>query len=533
MNISQRLLFTLSLSLLALFVVGLGGIWQMNKAEEKLEYFNENTLASVRRLSGMRDAATSMRIALYRHALSQDDSMKKDAEASLNAALARFDELATRYAKEDVSNDADRKLIEADVAAMARYRGRFGSLLQASTAGDLVTASNLLGVGELYESAMALRKQVDEHIEFNTKMGDDAVAENKRAHEVAVRVFGGVIALTLFVVGTLAVLLYRRIRSSLSEIQQSMQHVSNSLDLTHRAPVGRLDEIGLTAQSFNALLERVGAAMRSVRESSDSVGVAAREIAAGNSDLSARTEQQAASLEETASSMEELTTTVRHNADSARQASGLANDAATVAERGHSATADMMRTMGAISDNSNRIAEITGMIEGIAFQTNILALNAAVEAARAGEQGRGFAVVAGEVRTLAQRSSSAAKEIKELIDASVGTVRTGSAQAEAVGATMSQIHQSVRNVSDLLGEIAAATGEQSRGIEQVNQAVGQMDQVTQQNAALVEEAAAAAHSLEEQATRLLETVGTFQLAGGNRAGTPRRAGSTPAQALPA
>ncbi|EHP42298.1 Methyl-accepting chemotaxis protein [Cupriavidus basilensis OR16] len=196
-----------------------------------------------------------------------------------------------------------------------------------------------------------------------------------------------------------------------------------------------------------------------------------------------------------------------------RQASGLADNAAEVAEQGGAAVQQMVETMGAISTNSTRIAEITTLIEGIAFQTNILALNAAVEAARAGEQGRGFAVVAGEVRSLAQRSSSAAKEIKDLIDTSVNTVRQGSAQAEDAGRTMSEIRQAVRRVSDIIGEIAAASREQSTGIEQVNQAVGQMDQATQQNAALVEQAAAAAQSLEEQSHKLRDTVATFHVAG--------------------
>ena len=523
MNISQRLLFTLFFSLLALLVVGIGGIWQLNQAEQRLEYFNENTLTSVRRLNAIKDSTTAIRVQLYRHALADDAGAKDEAEKEAARAIARFDELAAKYEREDISNDADRKLLEEDRAALARYRAQHAAFFALSRTNDTAGLHAMLSAGELHLASAALRKQIDAHLDFNSKMGDDAVAENQRASAIAVRVFGTVIGVTVLVVAVLAWLLYRRIRDSLGEMQASMEHVSETLDLSHRSPVRRLDEVGRTAQSFNALLDRVAAAMREVRQSSDSVGVAARQIAAGNADLSSRTEQQAASLEETASSMEELTTTVRHNADSARQASTLADNAAAVAQHGHVATGQMVETMGAISTNSNRIAEITGMIEGIAFQTNILALNAAVEAARAGEQGRGFAVVAGEVRTLAQRSSTAAKEIKELIDASVTTVRTGSAQAESVGATMNEIQQAVKQVSDIIGEIAAATGEQSRGIEQVNQAVGQMDQVTQQNAALVEEAAAAAHSLDEQAARLLDTVAMFRLAAGHDAAMPSKA----------
>ncbi|ELW9447541.1 MCP four helix bundle domain-containing protein [Burkholderia cenocepacia] len=248
-----------------------------------------------------------------------------------------------------------------------------------------------------------------------------------------------------------------------------------------------------------------------VRTASGNVATGAGEIASGNQDLSSRTEQQAASLQETASSMEQLTSTVRLNADNAQQASGLANNASEVAQRGSTAVGLMVDTMTDISASSAKIAEITGIIEGIAFQTNILALNAAVEAARAGEQGRGFAVVASEVRSLAQRSSSAAKEIRELISQSVQKIQDGSHIANNAGDTMSQVTHAISRVTDIMGEIAAASSEQSRGIEQVNLAITQMDEVTQQNAALVEQAAAASKSLEEQGNRLAEAVSLFRL----------------------
>lgn len=248
-----------------------------------------------------------------------------------------------------------------------------------------------------------------------------------------------------------------------------------------------------------------------VRESADSIATGSSEIASGNVDLSSRTEEQAASLEETASSMEELTSTVKQNAENAQQASTLAANASDVATRGSDVVGRVVATMTEISESSSKIADITGLIEGIAFQTNILALNAAVEAARAGEQGRGFAVVATEVRSLAQRSSSAAKEIKELIGASVQKIHDGSALAGDAGKTMAEVTQAVARVTDIMGEIAAASTEQSRGIEQVNQAITQMDEVTQQNAALVEEAAAASKSLEDQGRRLNEAIAFFRI----------------------
>jgi methyl-accepting chemotaxis protein len=256
------------------------------------------------------------------------------------------------------------------------------------------------------------------------------------------------------------------------------------------------------------LTQTIGA----IKISADSIATATHQIAAGNQDLSQRTEEQAASLEETASSIEQLTSTVAQNADNARQASQLAVQAAQVAEQGGTVVSRVVETMDGINASSDKIANIVGIIEGIAFQTNILALNAAVEAARAGEQGRGFAVVASEVRSLAQRSSSASKEIKALIQDSVGRVRSGAGYVEQAGATMLEITQAVRRVTDIMGEIAAASQEQSKGISQVNQAVTQMDKVTQQNATLVEQATAATGSLESQARELRTSVSIFQMA---------------------
>ncbi|MFP4890199.1 methyl-accepting chemotaxis protein [Paraburkholderia sp. EG304] len=248
-----------------------------------------------------------------------------------------------------------------------------------------------------------------------------------------------------------------------------------------------------------------------VRTSADNIATGSSQIASGNVDLSTRTEQQAASLQETAASMEELTSTVKQNAENAQQASSLSANASEVAGRGNQVVGEVVDTMSEIRTSSTRIADITGIIEGIAFQTNILALNAAVEAARAGEQGRGFAVVASEVRNLAQRSSSAAKEIKDLINASVQKIQNGSSLANEAGKTMAEVTQAVARVTDIMGEIAAASTEQSRGIEQVNQAITQMDEVTQQNAALVEEAAAASKSLEDQGRQLNQAVSFFRL----------------------
>ncbi|MBF3808526.1 MCP four helix bundle domain-containing protein [Burkholderia pseudomallei] len=312
-------------------------------------------------------------------------------------------------------------------------------------------------------------------------------------------------------------------------------------DVTRRVANGDLSPVaGAQTAPSGSVLASMGEMQASlvrligqVSTAADSIATGSSQIASGNQDLSSRTEHQASSLQETASSMEELTSTVRQNAENAQQASSLAANASEVAQKGSTVVGQVVDTMTDISQSSEKVAEITGIIESIAFQTNILApnilaLNAAVEAARAGEQGRGFAVVASEVRSLAQRSSSAAKEIKDLINASVQKIHGGSALAGEAGKTMTEVTQAVARVTDIMGEIAAASGEQSRGIEQVNQAIAQMDEVTQQNAALVEEAAAASKSLEEQGRHLTQAVSFFRASAASAAPQARHA----AQAKP-
>jgi methyl-accepting chemotaxis protein len=282
--------------------------------------------------------------------------------------------------------------------------------------------------------------------------------------------------------------------------------------------------------SMKRMRDSLSAIVGDVRTGTDTIATAAGEIAAGNQDLSSRTEQQASSLEETASSMEEMTSTVKQNAENARQANVLAASASEVAVKGGTVVAQVVDTMGAINASSRKIVDIISVIDGIAFQTNILALNAAVEAARAGEQGRGFAVVASEVRNLAQRSASAAKEIKQLIGDSVEKVDFGTKLVDEAGTTMSDIVSSVQRVADILNEIGMASREQESGIEQINQAISQMDTVTQQNAALVEEAAAAAEAMQDQSARLAEVVAIFKVQGGAAAGMPAMAARTAAPA---
>ena len=343
---------------------------------------------------------------------------------------------------------------------------------------------------------------------------------------IAGLVGGGIALCIIYVISRAIAAPVARAADMLSEI------ASGNGDLSRRMPVESEDEVGALAAAFNRFVASLNVTIREVRDSTGSIASASSQIASGNLDLSARTEAQASSLEETAAAMEELTSTVKQNADNARQANQLVVSASSHAVKGGEVVGQVVQTMGAITESSRKIADIIGVIDGIAFQTNILALNAAVEAARAGEQGRGFAVVATEVRNLAQRSAAAAKEIKDLIVDSGSKVEAGSKLVDSAGATMQDIVVSVQRVADLMGEIASASQEQSQGIAQVNATVTQMDDATQQNAALVEEAAAAAQSLQDQAGRLAQVVSVFKLEETGHAAPPQQPARKPTLAKP-
>nr|WP_315253626.1 methyl-accepting chemotaxis protein [uncultured Duganella sp.] len=357
-------------------------------------------------------------------------------------------------------------------------------------------------------------KKIDDIVEFigkeSVRLTAAMAAENAAAHARTLATMGVTLLVTL-VVGCITVTsLIRSITRPLDAAVSVAQTVAAG-DLRSEVQISSADEIGELLGALKAMQLNLSNIVGKVRSGTETIHGAATEIAAGNLDLSGRTEEQASSLEQTAAAMVELTTTVQQNNANASEACKLADTASSVAARGGDAVAQMVQTMGQINDSSRKIVDIIGVIDGIAFQTNILALNAAVEAARAGEQGRGFAVVASEVRNLAQRSAAAAKEIKQLIGTSVGRVEEGSRLVGQAGETMTEVVASVQRVTAIIGEISVASGEQRDGIEQISIAISQMDSVTQQNAALVEEAAAAADSLEQQAAGLRDAVSIFKL----------------------
>ena len=382
-----------------------------------------------------------------------------------------------------------------ELVAQLMKKEQFASATHDSELGKLIVASSYLPQLDLYVIAEVPESEV---------LGELA-RSSLLASLLAGLAGGGVGLVVIFLISRAIAAPVSRAAAMLGEIADGRG------DLTRRMPVESGDEVGLLADAFNRFVSSLNHTMSEVRDSTHAIAGASAEIAAGNMNLSSRTEAQASSLEETAAAMEELTSTVRQNADNARQANQLVMTASGQAQKGGEVVGEVVATMGSITGSSRKIADIIGVIDGIAFQTNILALNAAVEAARAGEQGRGFAVVASEVRNLAQRSAAAAKEIKLLINASVEQVEAGARLVDTAGATMTGIVQAVRRVADLMNEIDAASSEQSQGIGQVNASIATMDDVTQQNAALVEEAAAAASALEEQTARLAQVVGAFRL----------------------
>ncbi len=420
--------------------------------------------------------------------------------------------------KDQAADDPDAEVVALyrslgeQVAAIdemqSRYEADVGKVIAALQGGRLDEAM------ELNNAVRESRKKAEEGIGAFIKRVNEVTTNNAAAAEAEARQDQLVIqvsaVLATLIAGGLAFVILRSTLSRLKTATDAVGRVAEG-DLTGRIVADGSDEVGRLLAGLERMQGQLVQVVGSVRGNAESVATASSQIAQGNADLSQRTEEQASSLQQTAASMEQLGTTVQQNADNARQANQLAAGASTVAKQGGAVVGQVVETMRGIEDSSRRIAEIIGTIDGIAFQTNILALNAAVEAARAGEQGRGFAVVAGEVRVLAQRSAEAAREIKTLIDTSVQRVDQGTQLVAQAGERMQDIVAAVQRVSDVVAEITSASTEQAQGVAQVGQAVSQMDQVTQQNAALVEEGAAAADSLRQQAQQLVAAVSTFRL----------------------
>ena len=507
-TIKTRLIFVIALLGVELIVGAAVGLVSLGQANGRMQAMYADRLVCLGQLDKIVRALNLNQLALAR-ALTADAGKVPD----LLAEIERNDAtIAAQWKDYGATVLADSEREEARRFQQARTK--FGDealrpIVEALRAGDGARATALVN-GPMIDLFVPVRAAINALIQTQLDEAAKANRSSQSTYEMVRLVCLSGMALGLILAGGIGAMLVRSIVRPLDEAVRVAGAVADG-DLTQDIRVRANDETGHLMRALNEMNAGLARIVGRVRAGTDTIASASGQIATGNQDLSARTEQQAASLERTAASMEELTSTVRQNADNARQANTLAQSASEVAARGGTVVTQVVATMGAINASAARIADIIGVIDGIAFQTNILALNAAVEAARAGEQGRGFAVVASEVRNLAQRSAAAAKEIKSLIDDSVQKVQHGSELVDQAGATMGEIVGSIDRVTDIMAEIMAASQEQSTGIEEVNRAIVQMDQATQQNAALVEEASAAAQQLREEADSLALAVGAFRI----------------------
>ena len=510
LKIGTRLGFGFGLVLLLLVALAAASLSRMANIHNSLDkVLNENNVV-VKELNDMRQAVMLVAVAVRNMSVMTNEDEVAAETGQIGTANAEYGSSANALAA--MIKDETGKAMLAKVAAgqAAAAPGVDKAIMLAKKQGDVIPVL----LSSVVPQQRAWLTAIDDMIQHQEKLAkqtsDDAGSAYFNARLLTLVLAAAALGIGAFI----AWYVTRSITGPLQGAVNIARRVADG-DLTTLVKVESTDETGQLLMALRDMNESLVRIVSEVRQSTDTITTASSEIAHGNMDLSARTESQASSLQMTASSMEELTSTVKHNADNASQANKLAATASEVAVRGGSVVSEVVQTMGSINESSKKIVDIIGVIDGIAFQTNILALNAAVEAARAGEQGRGFAVVASEVRNLAQRSAAAAKEIKTLISDSVDKVGAGAKLVDQAGTTMDEVVSSVRRVSDIIGEITAASREQTAGIEQVNQSIIQMDNVTQQNAALVEQAAAAATSMQEQASNLSTVVSVFKLAAGS------------------
>ncbi|MFE8646545.1 methyl-accepting chemotaxis protein [Sphingomonas sp. NCPPB 2930] len=503
---------------IVLLTLLLGGfaIYQLSQLYERTDNLANNLLPSVSVLGKIQLHTATIRRAESSYVLSVDQKDFDSNAARITAAKQAVEKNVVVY-ESMLSNEEDARLTKQLRAALTDYYATQVNLVGFARQGE----SGFAQAKAYYQgpSRTAVQKVFDitqSLVDLNEKLSVAASEESAKNYSSARTWLVGILASITVVAVALAITIVRSVTRQLGGEPGTAADLARSVaggDLSGSIGLRQGDETSMMAQ-LKRMQDSLIGVVSGVRGNAESVATASAQISQGNADLSQRTEEQASALEETAASMEELNSTVRQNADNARQANQLAVNASSVAERGGAVVGQVVETMRGINEGSKRIADIISVIDGIAFQTNILALNAAVEAARAGEQGRGFAVVASEVRGLAQRSADAAKEIKALISSSVSQVEQGTALVDQAGTTMREVVDAIRRVTDIMGEISAASHEQSQGVAQVGEAITQMDQVTQQNAALVEESAAAASSLKQQAQQLVEAVAVFTLAHG-------------------
>jgi methyl-accepting chemotaxis protein len=508
-TIRTRMYSAIGVVLSLLVMVGGIGLYGLLHNQRVNNDYRKASFAEVGELSQMREVVGHMRAHEKGILLMAGDAPAVSAEAQAwQDAIKKLRELSARMLEGE--EDEDNPIVRKMLANLDTYQKAIEGQVPGLGSGAMTAKNALASLG----AAIVLADQLDTHLadidKVMSKESAQSLSDQESNVNKTVALFVGAVILALLIVAPSTIINQQCICQPLDEAQRLADSIAQG-NLNNAVAIVGEDEPAQLLRALDDMQQSIRAIVSEVRVSADSISVASSEIASGNMDLSARTENTASSLQETASSMDHLTDTVRHSADSAGQANALAQSAATAAHRGNSIVTEVVSNMDEIDSTSKRINDIISVIDGIAFQTNILALNAAVEAARAGEQGRGFAVVAGEVRSLAQRSATAAKEIKQLITASGDKVASGTKLVHDAGAAMEEIISSVQRVSDIISEITSASTEQSTGIAQVNKAVTDLDQMTQQNAALVEQSAAAAASLKDQAERLTQSMAIFRV----------------------
>jgi methyl-accepting chemotaxis protein len=508
LKIATKLLLSFGVVLLLSLLMGVAGIVSMGRIDAASNELAGDWMPSVQSVMTLRADVSDLRRWELAHLLNDQPDGMAGYEKRMDETLATLKADRDGYQKL-INSPEERVLYDEFGKSLDAFMGEHGKLIELSRKNEKVEA-RAAAAGASAKYLGELTAVLNKLVKLNVEGGNAASAAASATYASARNLSIGLLVLNIALGTVLAMWIAGIVSRPLRQAVRLARDVADG-DLTGHIEVRSRCETGQLMQALKDMSGSLQSLVGQVRAGTDTITTASSEIASGNADLSSRTEQQASSLEETASSMEELTSTVKQNADNARQANTLARSASGIAVKGGDVVGQVVGTMASINDSSRKIVDIIGVIDGIAFQTNILALNAAVEAARAGEQGRGFAVVASEVRNLAQRSAAAAKDIKELIGDSVEKVEQGSRLVGEAGTTMDEIVASITRVTDIMGEITAASQEQSLGIEQVNTAIAQMDQVTQQNAALVEQAAAAAEAMQEQAARLGEVVGVFKL----------------------
>jgi len=509
LRVGQRLGGAFTVLLALLLSVAAMGLWELDRTNARLQAVYQQRTVPLEQLGRVNAMAIRDRYLIAESLLLRNESATARALKELADNAQTAEQLLKGYLAGPLSPE-ERALADKLVAARTAYaREGLAEARKALQDVDFNAVQNAF-LGKVAEFAPPVAQHLGELLALQTRLAQEEYEAAQRAERRSMWLVPLITLVALLVGALLAWRITRSITEPTREALALAQAVASG-DLRTRIEVRGHDELAQLLGALSEMNDKLAVLVNQVRQSADSIATGSAEIANGNADLSHRTEQQAANLEETAASMEEMSATVRHNADTARNATELAASASQVAQRGGEVVGQVVATMNDISASSKRIADIIGVIDGIAFQTNILALNAAVEAARAGEQGRGFAVVAGEVRTLAGRSAEAAKEIKGLIGASVERVEAGTRQVAEAGSTMGEIVAQVQRVASLINEMDHASREQSQGIGQVSAAVADLDRATQQNAALVEEAAAAAESLKQQAVVMNEVVGVFKV----------------------